>query len=109
VTHLSDNVTSLTVSPDSRLYAVVAVSDQDGRPMATVYTIPEDGTQTTRIATSARGGEGEEGGGGPGRARLINSMKLGKAGRYIFCINRDGKSSDVIRRDATEWYGGRAS
>src|SRR5579872_5516699 len=32
VTHLSDNIGALAVSPDSKLYAFVAVGDRDGRP-----------------------------------------------------------------------------
>jgi tricorn protease len=108
VTHLSDNVTSLTVSPDSRLYAFVAVSDQDGRPMATLYTIPEDGTQTTTIATSGRGGEGEEGGGGPGGARLINSIKFAKDGRSIFFMEGEGLYAADLGPAAGAATGGRA-
>ncbi len=89
VTHLSDNVTSVAVSPDSRLYAFVAVSDLDGRPVATLYTIPEDGTQTTAITTSSRTAEGEDGG-GPGGGRQITSLKFSKDGRTIYFMEAEG-------------------
>jgi tricorn protease len=88
VTHLSDNITTVAVSPDSKLYAFVAVSDPDGRPSATLYTIPEDGTQTTTITTSARGAEGEEG--GPGGGRQINNIKFSKDDRSIFFMEGEG-------------------
>jgi tricorn protease len=90
VTHLSDNITAVAVSPDSKLYAFVAVADQDGRPSATLYTIPEDGMQTTTVATSMRGAGDEEGGGGPGGARLINNIKFAKDGRSIFFMEGEG-------------------
>ena len=88
VTHLSDNITTVAVSPDSRLYAVVAVADEDGRPVATLYTIPEDGTQTTTITTSGRTANDEEGGGFGGPQ--INSLKFSKDGRTILFMEGDG-------------------
>ena len=89
VTHLSDNIITTAVSPDSRLYAFVAVADADGRPVSTLYTVPEDGTQTTTIASSGRGGEGEEGGGGFG-GRQIGSLKFSRDGRTIFFMEGQG-------------------
>ncbi|HXB21999.1 MAG TPA: S41 family peptidase [Candidatus Solibacter sp.] len=88
ITHLSDSITSVAVSPDSRLYAFVAVGDQDGRSSATLYTIPEDGTQVTTITTAGRGGDAEEG--GPGGGRVINSLKFSKDGRSIFFMEGEG-------------------
>jgi tricorn protease len=89
VTHLSDNITTVAVSPDSRLYAFVAVADEDGRSISTLYTIPEDGTQTTTVTTSGRGeGEGENGG-GPG-GRQIGWLKFSKDGRTIFFMEAEG-------------------
>jgi tricorn protease len=90
VTHLSDNVASVTVSPDSKVYAFVAVADEDGRPSATLHTIAEDGTQMTTVATSSRLAEGDEGGGGPGGARLITSVKFSKDGRSIYFMEAEG-------------------
>lgn len=85
VTHLSDNITTLAVSPDSRLYAFVAVSDEDGRPAATLYTIPEDGTQTTTITVN-RGNNEEGSEGGPPGGRQISSIKFSKDGRSVFFL-----------------------
>ena len=88
VTHLSDNITTVAVSPDSKLYAFVAVADADGRPVATLYTIPEDGTQTTTITVN-RGAADEEGGGGFG-GRQISSIKFSKDGRNIYFLGAAG-------------------
>ncbi|HKF22639.1 MAG TPA: S41 family peptidase [Candidatus Angelobacter sp.] len=89
VSHLSDNITTAAVSPDSRTYAFVAVADEDGRAVSTLYTIPEDGIQTTTIATSSRG-EGEEGEGGGFGGRQIGSLKFSKDGRSIFFMEGEG-------------------
>jgi tricorn protease len=89
VTHLSDNITAVAVSPDSRTYAFVAIADADGRPVSTLYTIPEDGTQTTAITTSGRGGDAEEGGGGFG-GRQFSALKFSKDGRTIFFMEAEG-------------------
>jgi tricorn protease len=48
-----------------------------------LYTIPEDGTQTTTITSGGRGGDAEEGGGNAG-GRQINALKFSKDGRTIF-------------------------
>jgi len=90
ITHMSDNITTLAVSPDSRLYAFVAVADQDGRPVSTLYTIPEDGTQTTTVATTARSTGNEDEGGGAGGPQQINSLKFSKDGRGIFFVEGEG-------------------
>src|SRR5262249_25562220 len=49
ITRLSDNITTVAVSGDSRTYAFVSVADQDGRPVPTFYTIQEDGAQPTIV------------------------------------------------------------
>ena len=90
VTHLSDNITAVAISPDSRLYAFVAVADRDGRPVSTLYTIPEDGLQVTTITTSGRGQDNEEGGGGPQGGRNINTLKFSKDGRSIYFMEGEG-------------------
>jgi tricorn protease len=66
----------------------VAVSDQDGRPSATLYTIPEDGAQVTTITTAGRGSDAEEG--GPGGGRTLNSLKFSKDGRSIYFMEGEG-------------------
>jgi tricorn protease len=107
VTHLSDNITTVAVSPDSKLYAFVAVSDPDGRPFATLYTIPEDGTQTTTITTTARDAEGEEG--GPGGGRQINNIKFSKDGRSIFFMEGEGLYAVELGAPAAGTGGARAA
>jgi tricorn protease len=108
VTHLSDNITAVAVSPDSRLYAFAALADQDGRAVSTLYTIPEDGTQTTTITTSGRGeGEGEGGGGFGGRQ--IGSLKFSKDGRTIFFMEAEGLYAVDLGPAATPGTGGRAA
>ncbi|HET7871702.1 MAG TPA: S41 family peptidase, partial [Terriglobales bacterium] len=105
VTHLGDNITTAAVSPDSKLYAFVAVGDQDGRQVSTLYTIPEDGTQVTTITSSGRGGDSEEGGGFGGR--LINSLKFAKDGRHIFFMEGEGLYSVEMPATAQNGPGAR--
>lgn len=106
VSHLSDNITTAAVSPDSRLYAFVAVGDTDGRPSATLYVIPEDGTQTTTVATN-RGSEDDEG--GALAARGITEVKFSKDGRSIFFLGRVGiYNIDVPQAALAAASGGRA-
>jgi tricorn protease len=90
VTHLSDNILTVAVSPDSKLYAFVGVADRDGRPTPTLYVIPEDGTQVTTITTSANRSEEEDAPGGPGGAGLISNLKFSKDGRSIYFTEREG-------------------
>jgi tricorn protease len=106
VTHLSDNVTTIAVSPDSRLYAFVAVSDADGRPSATLYTIPEDGTQTTTITVNRGAADEEGGGGGPGN-RQIGALQFSKDGRTIFFLGTQGLYAVEIPQSALSAAGGR--
>lgn len=88
ITHLSDNITTIAVSPDSKLYAFVAVAERDTRPVATVYTVPEDGTQVTTITTSANREEDDDGG-GPG-AGLISNLKFSRDGKAVYFMEREG-------------------
>ena len=106
VTHLSDNILTLAVSPDSRLYAFVAVADRDGRPTTALYVIPEDGTQVTTVVSATRA-EGEEEGGGPPGARAINELKFSKDGRSIFFMEGEGIYSVDIGSLVTAAAGGR--
>jgi tricorn protease len=108
VTHLSDNITTVAVAPDSRLYAFVAVADEDGRAVSTLYTIPEDGTQTTTITTSGRGADAEESGGGFG-GRQIGSLKFSKDGRTIFFLEAEGLYAVELGPAASGTGGGRSA
>src|SRR5438067_6309129 len=108
VTRLSDNITTFAISPDSKLYAFVAVAEREGRPMGTLYTIPEDGTQVTTITTSSRAQEGEEGG-GPQGPRTINSLKFSKDGRSIYFMEGEGLYSVELGPAASAGTSARAS
>ncbi len=108
VTHLSDNILSVAVSPDSRLYAFVAIADRDGRPSATLYIVPEDGTQVTTIINSARGEEEDGGGGGPGGA-AITAVKFSKDGRAIYFHENQGIYSVDVGSLAAAGSAGRAT
>lgn len=106
VTHLSDNILTVAVSPDSRLYAFVATANRDGRPTAALYVIPEDGTQvTTVIAGGGRGGEEEEQ--GPPDAGAINQLKFARDGRSIYFMEGEGIYSVDIGSLATAAASGR--
>ncbi|HWZ44916.1 MAG TPA: S41 family peptidase [Candidatus Saccharimonadales bacterium] len=89
ITRLSDNVTTLAVSPDSRLTAFVTVGDQEGRMVSTLHTIAEDSILPVTVTSSGRG-EAEDGGGGPAGARLINSLEFSKDGRTIYFMEAEG-------------------
>jgi len=89
ITYMSENLTTIAVSPDSRLYAFVTIGGQDGGPASTLHTITEDSIQPVTVATSGRGGDGEEGGGPPG-ARLINSLEFSKDSRTIYFMEGEG-------------------
>ncbi|HEV2990625.1 MAG TPA: hypothetical protein VG759_19470, partial [Candidatus Angelobacter sp.] len=109
VTHLSDNINTVAVSPDSKLYAFVAVSDPDVRPRAaTLYTVPEDGTQTTTITVNRAGAEDDGGGAGPGD-RQITSIKFAKDGRSIFFLGAQGLYNVDIPQSALSAAGGRGA
>jgi tricorn protease len=107
VSHLSDNITTAAVSPDSKTYAFVALADEDGRAVSTLYTIPEDGTQATAITTSSRS-EGEEGGAGGFGGRQIGSLRFSKDGRSIFFMEGEGLYSVDLGPAATAGSGGRS-
>jgi tricorn protease len=92
VSHLGDSVTQIAVSPDSRTYAIVAVAEVDGRPVPSVYTIAEDGSQLTRITQAtpqrAEGDEPPQQGGGFGGG--INTLRFSRDGRTLFFHEREG-------------------
>ncbi|HEY6249900.1 MAG TPA: S41 family peptidase [Candidatus Angelobacter sp.] len=107
VTHMSDNILTVAVSPDSRLYAFVAVAERDGRPATTLYVIPEDGTQVTTITTTSRGAEEELA--GPQAGRGINELKFSKDGRSVYFMENEGIYSVDIGSLVTTAAGGRGA
>jgi tricorn protease len=85
LTRLSDNISALAVSPDSRTYAFVATGTLDGRPSSAIYTIQEDGERLTKITQSASRGEGEEGPPAGGFGGMgFSSLQFSKDGRSLF-------------------------
>lgn len=83
ITRLSDNITSVIVSPDSKTYAFIAVGTVEGRPSQAIYTIQEDGERLTKITQAGPSGE-EGGGGGFGGFGGISSLQFSKDGRTLF-------------------------
>ena len=83
LTRLSDNITTVVVSPDSKTYAFVAVGTVDGRPSQAIYTIQEDGERLTKITQAGPSGE-EEGGGVFGGFGGISSLQFSKDSRTLF-------------------------
>ncbi len=93
LTRLSENITSVAVSPDSRTYAFVVAEDAEteGRPAASIYTVQENGEQLRRVLQSQPPQEGEEeppGGGGPGAG--LSSIQFSKDGRTLFFHQNNG-------------------
>lgn len=82
ITRLSENVVTAVSSPDSKLYALVTVGEESGRPVSTLYTVQEDGTELTRVVES-RAGETEEAAGPP---RQITSLSFSKDGRTLYFL-----------------------
>jgi len=90
VTRLSDNVTTVTPAPDGKSFAFVAVGDQDGRTVASLYVVQENGEQQRRLFQSqppdpdadppARGGPG----GG------LGSLQFSKDGKTLFFAEGGG-------------------
>ena len=85
VTRSSDNVITAVSSPDSRLYAFVAVTEQEGRTGSSLYTIQENGDRLTRV-TQSQPAAGERGGGrrGLGFGGGISSLQFSKDGRTLY-------------------------
>jgi tricorn protease len=83
VSRLSDSVITVVPSPDSRTYAFVAMADIDGRPVATIYTIQEDGTQLARIVQSMGGGGEEDAPMGP-FGRGFSNLQFSRDGRTLY-------------------------
>ncbi|HYA97981.1 MAG TPA: biopolymer transporter Tol, partial [Methylomirabilota bacterium] len=64
VTRLSENILSAVPAPDSRSYAFVAQTQNEGRAGTALYIVQENGEQLRRITQSQPAAEEEGGGGG---------------------------------------------
>jgi tricorn protease len=85
VTRLNDNITTAVPAPDSRSYAFVAVGDEEGRTVASIYTIQANGEQMRRV-TQARPPAGEDDGPpqGGGFGGGIQSLQFSRDGRTLY-------------------------
>jgi tricorn protease len=85
VTRISDNITTAVAAPDSRSYVFVATGEEDGRNVASIYTIQATGDQMRRLTQSQPPAEGEGGPpGGGGFGGGIGSLQFSKDGRTLF-------------------------
>jgi tricorn protease len=89
ITRLSDNITTVAPSPDSRTYAFVAISETEGRPVSVLYTIQENGEQMRRI-TQSMPPAGDGPGGGFGFGGGISSLQFSRDGRTLYFREGDG-------------------
>lgn len=91
LTRLTDNVFGPVSAPDSRSYAFVSASQEEGRMVSSIYTIQADGEGLRRI-TQARPPGGEEGGppGGFGFGGGLSSLQYSKDGRTLYFREGDG-------------------
>jgi tricorn protease len=90
LTRSSENVATVAPSPDSRLYAFVAVGEQEGRFSAALYTIQENGESMTRVAAAGPREDSEEPRGRTGFGGAISSPQWTRDGRTIYYL--DGRT-----------------
>ncbi|MDD5542301.1 MAG: S41 family peptidase [Acidobacteriia bacterium] len=91
ITHLSENVSSVAISHDSRTYAFVATTTIDERPSSSIYTIQEDGERLTKLTQSGGRREGQEQPPAGGFGMMgFSSLQFSKDGRTLFY--REGRS-----------------
>jgi len=92
LTHVTDSVFSIAVSPDSRTYAFVSNSDQDGRSSAALYTVQEDGERVTRIASasSTDAGDAPQRGRGGFGGGAISQVQWARDGASIYFMQGRG-------------------
>ncbi len=92
ITHLTDNISTVVPSPDSRSYAFIAAVDVEGRPVSTLYIIQADGSSLRRLTQAAPAAEDENAppaaaGAGPGG---ITSLQFSRDGATLFFLERNG-------------------
>jgi tricorn protease len=93
ITHLTENISTVVPSPDSRSYAFVAAVDVDGRSVPTLYIIQADGSALRRLSQATPPAAEDEnappaaagmGGGG------ISSLQFSRDGATIYFLERNG-------------------
>ena len=88
VTRAADNVTTVVPSYDSRTYAFVTQSEDEGRPVFILYTIGADGDGLRQITRSSLPPEGGPGGGGGGFGG-ISELQFTRDSRTLYFLERD--------------------
>jgi len=88
VTRAADSVTTVVPSYDSRTYAFVTQSEDEGRPVFILYTIGADGDGLRQITRSSPPPEGGPGGGGPGFGG-ISELRFTRDSRTLYFLERD--------------------
>jgi tricorn protease len=91
VSRISDSVSTVVPSPDSRTYFFVAQSDLDGRNVSILYSIGEGGDQMRRVTQSqppAGDDDGPPGGGFGGGG--ITSLQFSRDGRTLYFREGNG-------------------
>jgi tricorn protease len=88
VTRTADNVLTVVPSPDSRTYAFVTQSEDEGRPVSVLYIIGADGDGLRQIARSSPPPDGAPGGGGPGFGG-ISELQFTRDSRTLYFLERD--------------------
>lgn len=89
VTRLSDNIVAAVPSPDSRTYAFVAVGDNEGRTVSTLYTIGADGEGLRQLTQSSPPAEGAAPPAGPGGTG-ISQLQFARNGRELYFKEGEG-------------------
>jgi tricorn protease len=92
ITHLTENISAIAPSPDSRSYAFVSTVDVDGRAASTLYVIQADGSQQRRLYSTGAAAEDENAppaAAGAGAAGL-SSLQFSRDGANLFFMERNG-------------------
>jgi tricorn protease len=92
VTHLTDSISTVVPSPDSRSYAFVATVDVEGRATPSLYLIQADGSQLRRLFQATPPPEDDNAppaaaGAGAGG---ISSLQFSRDGANLFFLERNG-------------------
>jgi tricorn protease len=92
ITRLTDSISAVVPSPDSRSYAFVSATDVDGQVTSTLYVIQADGSQLRRLTQSAPPPAADDAtppaaGAGAGG---ISRLEFSRDGSQIFFIERNG-------------------
>ena len=88
VTRAADDVLTVVPSPDSRTYAFVTQSEDEGRPVFLLYIIGADGDGLRQITRSSPPPEGGPGGGAPGFGG-ISELQFTRDSRTLYFLERD--------------------